>query len=128
VLPLRQRGCSLEESVLDGSQFDGWTRRRFGAGSAGLLIAVLGLAEQERALAKGKKHKKGAKKGKKKKKNDRGCSSDAQFCREDWAAYCNADYEPAEAQACIAASAPCCDLYGACNFDAAFACEDNIDF
>jgi hypothetical protein len=92
-----------------------------------LLIAVLGLAAQERALAKGKKHNKRSKKGKKKKRNS-DCSADAQFCREDWAAYCNEEYDPGDAGDCIAAFAPCCDLYGACSFDDAFACEDNVAF
>jgi hypothetical protein len=111
---------------VDDSQFDSWTRRRVGIGGVGLLLSLLGLAEQ-RAVAKGKKGKKGGPK-KKKKKSMSGCAEDGQLCREDWGAYCTEAYESPEAEQCIAATDPCCDLYALCKIDAAITCEDNIEF
>jgi hypothetical protein len=46
---------------MDGSQFDVWTRRRFGAAAGGLAAALLGLAQLDDAQAK-KHHKKRCKK------------------------------------------------------------------
>jgi hypothetical protein len=45
------------EEAMDTSRFDAWTRRQFGRTSSGVLVAALGLAAGEGAVAR-KKHKK----------------------------------------------------------------------
>jgi hypothetical protein len=93
-----------------------------------LAAAALALLAAPISVAAGKKKsgKKGKKKSGKKRKGTKGCSQEeAQYCREDYADICSSYLDGAEADECLAYYTTCCDLYAACEFGAAEACEDD---
>jgi hypothetical protein len=45
-----------EETIMDVSRFEGWTRRRFGLATGGALTALLGITQRQEAAAKNSKH------------------------------------------------------------------------
>jgi hypothetical protein len=110
---------------MDGSQFDVWTRRRFGLAAGGLSASLVGFIGLDSAEAK-KKHKK--KKKKKCKKLGETCTPDGTACCDCLA--CGASSgsagdvccQPGGAACTLAAQNDCCS--GQCVGDFCF-CKSN---
>ena len=100
---------------VDGSQFDAWTRRRFGLAAGGLVASLLGLTRLD---AEAKKHKKKRKRKKRKRNQAAVCGTLGAICTPGVEPICcdnrlcgHAVNETAD-RCCLPGGTPCTDANG----------------